>query len=88
MHVAMLNPHIRPTGIIFCRVLLEITKFHLHKSLPAAGIIRNAGVNRGRALYEEIQYICCGLYWRAYNSSEKQTAGAKSLLSYCIYCAW
>ena len=23
------------------RVLLEITKFHLHKSVPGAGIIRN-----------------------------------------------
>ena len=32
-------PHIRPVGIIFLlglqlRVLLEITKFHLHKSVP------------------------------------------------------
>ena len=53
-------PHIRPAGIIFSlgiqlRVLLEITKFHLHKSVPGAGIIRNAGIIRGRALYEEIR---------------------------------
>ena len=26
------------------RVLLEITKFHLHKSMPGADIIRNAGI--------------------------------------------
>ena len=38
------------------RVLLEITKFQLHKSVPGAGIIRNAGIIRGRAIYEEIQY--------------------------------
>ena len=55
-------PHIRPAGIIFSvdlqlRVLLEITKFHLHKSVPGAGIIRNAGIIRGRALYEELHYI-------------------------------
>ena len=37
------------------RVLLENTKFHLHKSVPCAGIIRNAGIIRGRALYEEIR---------------------------------
>ena len=53
-------PHIRPAGINFSlglqvRVLLEITKFHLHKSVPGAGIIRNAGIIRGRALYEEIR---------------------------------
>ena len=28
------------------RVLLEITKFHLHKSVPTAGIIRVAGIIR------------------------------------------
>ena len=39
------------------RVLLEITKFHLHKSMPGAGIIRNAGIIGGRVLYEEIRYI-------------------------------
>ena len=39
------------------RVLLEITKFHLHKSVPTAGIIRVAGIIRGRALYEEIRYL-------------------------------
>ena len=58
-------PHIRPAGIIFFvgpstagwRVLLEITKFHQHKSVPTAGIIRVAGIIRGRALYEEIRYI-------------------------------
>ena len=53
--------HIRPAGIIFSwglqlRLLLEITKFHLHKSVPGAGIIRNAGIIRGRVLYEEIRY--------------------------------
>ncbi len=53
-------PHIRPAGIIFSyglqmRVLLEITKFHLHKSVPGAGIIRNMGIIGGRALYEEIR---------------------------------
>ena len=53
--------HIRPAGIIFLlglqlRVLLEITKFHLHTSVPGAGIIRNVGIIRGRALYEEIGY--------------------------------
>ena len=42
-------PHIRPAGINFLldlqvRVLLEITKFHLHKSVPTAGIIRVAGI--------------------------------------------
>ena len=55
-------PHIRPADINFLlglqlRVLLEITKFHkfhLHKSVPGAGIIRNEGIIRGRALYEEI----------------------------------
>ena len=36
-------------------VLLEITNFYLHKSLPGTGIIKNAGIIRGRALYEEIQ---------------------------------
>ena len=55
-------PHIRPAGIIFSlglqlRVLLEITKFHLNKSVPGAGIIRNAGIIRGRALYEGIQLV-------------------------------
>ena len=39
-------PQIRPKGIIFLhtRVLLEITEFHLNKSVPDAGIIRNAGI--------------------------------------------
>ena len=55
-------PHIRPAGINFSlglqvRVLLEITKFHLHKSVPTAGIIRVAGIIRGRALYKEIRYL-------------------------------
>ena len=53
-------PHIRPAGIIFSLglqlwILLEIAKFHLHKSVPGAGIIRNAVIIRGRALYEEIR---------------------------------
>ena len=53
-------PHIRPAGIIFLLssqllVLLEIAKFHLHKRVPGAGIIRNAGIIRGRTLYEEIR---------------------------------
>ena len=33
------------------------TKFHLNKSVPGAGIIRNAGIIQGRVLYEEIQYV-------------------------------
>ena len=53
-------PHIRPAGIIFLLglqlwVLLEIAKFHLHKSVLGAGIIRNAGIIQRRALYEEIR---------------------------------
>ena len=49
-------PHIRPADIIIShslhmRVLLENKIFSLYK------IIRNAGVIRGRALYEEIRYI-------------------------------
>ena len=49
-----LFPHIKPSGIIFSldpqlHVLLEIAKFHLHKSVPGAGIIRNAGIIQGRA---------------------------------------
>ena len=40
---------IRPAGIIFSfgpqlQVLLEIAEFHLHKSVPGADIIRNAGI--------------------------------------------
>ena len=59
-NVSTVFPHIRPAGINFSlglqvRVLLEITKFHLHKSVPTAGIIRVAGIIRGRALYEEIR---------------------------------
>ena len=55
-------PHIIPPGIIFLlglqlRVLLEIIKFLLHKSVSGAGIIRNEGIIRGRALYEEIRYV-------------------------------
>ena len=55
-------PHIRPAGINFLlglqlRVLLEITKFHLLKSVPAVGIIRVAGIIQGSALYEEIRYL-------------------------------
>ena len=55
-------PQIRPAAIIFSwglqlRVLLEITKFHLHKSMPGVGIIRNAGIIQGRVLYEEIRYL-------------------------------
>ena len=42
-------PHLRPAGIIFSlgpqlHVLLEIAKFHQHKSVLGAGIIRNAGI--------------------------------------------
>ena len=29
----------------------------VHKSVPGAGIIINAGIIRGRALYEEIRYL-------------------------------
>ena len=36
------------------RVLLEDTKFHLHKVIRIAGIIRDAAIIRGRVLYEEI----------------------------------
>ena len=47
-------PHIRPAGVIFSlglqlRVLLEMTDFHLHKSVPGAGIIRNVSIIQGRA---------------------------------------
>ena len=54
-------PHIRPAGIIILhslqmRVLLENTTFLLHKIVRIAGIIRDAGIIRGRALYEEIWY--------------------------------
>ena len=54
-------PQIRPAGInvllgLQMQVLLEITKFHLHKSVPGAGIIRIAGIILGRALLEEIRY--------------------------------
>ena len=48
----------RPAGIIIShshslqmRVLLEKTIFSLHK------IVRNAGIIRGRVLYEEIRYL-------------------------------
>ena len=58
-------PHIRPAGINFLlglqmRVLLEITRIHLHKSVSTAGIIRVAGIIRGRALYKEIRYVPFG----------------------------
>ena len=39
------------------RVLLENTTFPLHKIVIIAGIIRVAGIIRGRALYEEIRYF-------------------------------
>ena len=60
-------PHIRPAGINFSlglqvRALLEITRFHLHKSVPDEGIIRNAGIIRGRVLYEEIRYLPVHLF--------------------------
>ena len=55
-------PHIRPAGIIILhglqmQVLLENSTFLLHKIVRIAGIIRVAGIIRGRALYEEIQYM-------------------------------
>jgi hypothetical protein len=55
-------PHIRPAGIINLhslqmRVLLENTTFLLHKIVRIVGIIRVAGIIRGRALYEEIRYL-------------------------------
>ena len=55
-------PHIRPAGIIIShslqmRVLLENTTFLLHKIIRKTGIIRIAGIIRGRALYEEIRYV-------------------------------
>ena len=39
------------------QVLLENTTFLLHKVVRNAGIIRVAGIIRGRALYEEKRYI-------------------------------
>ena len=39
------------------RVLLENTTFLLHKIVGIEGIIRVAGIIRGRALYEEIRYL-------------------------------
>ena len=39
------------------RVLLENTTFLLNKNVWIAGIIRVAGIIRGRALYEEIRYV-------------------------------
>ena len=39
------------------------TKFHLHKSVPCEGIIRNADIIRGRALYEEIRYAWLPENW-------------------------
>ena len=39
------------------RVGLENTTFLLHKNVRIAGIIRVAGMIRGRALYEEIRYL-------------------------------
>ena len=39
------------------QVLLEITKFHRHKSVPGVGIIKYVGIIRKSALYEEIWYI-------------------------------
>ena len=53
-------PHIRPTDIIILhslqiRVLLENTTFLQHKIVRNAGIIRVAGIIRGRVLYEEIR---------------------------------
>ena len=52
-------PHIRPAGIIILhslqmRVLLENTTFLLLMIVLIAGIIRVAGIIRGRALYQEI----------------------------------
>ena len=56
------NPHIRPAGIIISYslqmwVLLENTTFSLHKIVRNAGIIRIAGIIRGRVLYEELRYV-------------------------------
>ena len=53
-------PHIRPAGIIILhshqmRVLLENTTFPLFKIVRIEGIIRVAGIIRGRALYKEIR---------------------------------
>ena len=48
-------PHIRPAGIIIShslqmQVLLENTTYSLHKIIRNAGIIRIAGIIRGRVL--------------------------------------
>ena len=55
-------PHTRLAVIIVShslqmRVLLENTTFLLRKNVRIAGIIRVAGIIRGRALYEEIRYL-------------------------------
>ena len=55
-------PLITPAGINIShsfqmRILLENTTFLLHKIVIIAGIIRVAGIIRGRALYEEIRYV-------------------------------
>ena len=39
------------------RVLLENTTFLLYKVIRIVGIIKGAGIIRGRVLYEEIWYI-------------------------------
>ena len=58
-------PHIKPAGIIILHSLqmqisLENSTFLLHKIVRNAGIIRVAGIIRGRALYEEIRYVLWG----------------------------
>ena len=61
-HRLTIFPHIRPVDIIFSlssqlQVLLEIAEFTLYKIMPGAGIIRNAGIIRGRAIDEKIRYF-------------------------------
>jgi hypothetical protein len=72
-------PHIRPAGNIFSlgvqlRVLL--LECHLHKSVPGASIIRNAGIIGGRALYEEILAI---FGWKFFVDEDKQSFSALRL---------
>ena len=60
IHWTTIFSHKRPVDIIILhnlqmRVLLENTTFLLHKIVGIEGIIRVAGIIRGRALYEEIR---------------------------------
>ena len=62
------------------RVLLENTTFLLHKIVKIAGIIRVAGITRGRALYEEIRY--------AKKNFKKELDYVDDLNNITHYCHW